>query len=105
CLPAAAGVRICSPTAGSTPSSPITITAGAVAASGYITAIRSYIDNVAVNTVYNPSNTQSFQINQQVTVGAGAHRLVVVAYESTGGALTKEVDFTAAASASNCYPS
>jgi len=43
CLPSAAGVSICAPGAGSTASSPVTITAGAIAQSGNIAAIRAYI--------------------------------------------------------------
>jgi hypothetical protein len=94
CVPSSAGSIICQPVSGSTVVSPVTIAAGSIAASGYISAIRAYIDSVAVLTVNNPTTSTSFQINQAVTVAAGAHHLVIVSYESTGGALSASEDFT-----------
>ncbi len=104
CLPSAAGVSICAPTAGSTAASPVTITAGALAQSGNITAIRAYIDNVAVFTTNNPTAAKSQQVSQSVTVAAGTHTLVVVGYEGTGGSLTSTESFTVGGSTA-CYPS
>ena len=104
CLPTAAGVSICAPAAGSTDTSPVTITAGALAQSGTITAIRAYIDNVAVFTTNSPTAAKSQQVSQSVTVAAGAHKLVVVGYESTGGSLSSTESFTIGGSAP-CYPS
>jgi hypothetical protein len=104
CIPAASGVDICAPTAGSTAASPVTITAGAVAQTGNITAIRAYIDNVAVFTADNPSTSKSYQVSRAVTANAGTHELVVIGYESTGAALTKSETFTVSANAP-CYPS
>lgn len=104
CLPTAAGVSICAPAAGSTDASPVTITAGAMAQSGNITAIRAYIDNVAVFTTNNPTAAKSQEASQSVTVAAGIHKLVVVGYESTGAALSSTESFTIAGTAP-CYPS
>ena len=85
CLPSKAGTIICAPAQGASTSSPVTITAGAIAASGNIAALRAYIDNVAVLTVNNPSATKSFQFSQPVTVKPGSHHLVIVGYETIGG--------------------
>ena len=104
CLPSASGAMICQPTQGETTSSPLTITAGATAQSGNITAIRVYIDNVSTRTVYNPSTTKSLQINQSVAASNGAHHLVVVGYQSTGGYVAASDNFTVNAVA-NCIPS
>jgi hypothetical protein len=103
CLPSASGVAICDPAPGETTTSTVTITAGATAAAGNITAIRAYIDNVAVATVFNPSVTKSFQMTQVVNAMGGSHRLVVVGYESTGAAVTGSETFTVNP-ALGCYP-
>ncbi len=94
CLPAGAGALICAPTAASTVASPITITTGAVAQTGNIASIRAYVDNIAVFTVANPTATKSFQLSQAATVGAGTHKLVIVAYQSTGGNVQASETFT-----------
>ncbi len=104
CLPSAPGVNICQPASGATENSPVTFTAGAVAQAGYITALRFYVDNVAVATAYNSANSTSFQTTQSVAISAGSHNLVTVAYESTGAALTASESFTVAAN-TKCYPS
>ena len=105
CLPSSPGqVNICQPVQGSSTGSPVTFNAGAIASSGYITALRFYVDNNAVSTVNNPGQTASFQTTQSAPISSGNHRLVVVAYESTGAALTGSENFTVTANA-NCYPS
>lgn len=106
CLPEGTniGVSICSPTVGATVTSPLTINAGARGGSANITALRAYIDNVAVATVNNPTTSTFFQFSQSVTVAAGTHNLVVIAYESTGGTLSASSRFTVGGSAS-CSPS
>ncbi len=86
CLPGAPGVEICKPANGGTVPSPVEIKAGAVPQSGKITAIRVYVDNNPVLTVDNNTQSSSFQIDQSVGIGGGTHHLVVVAYESNGGA-------------------
>jgi hypothetical protein len=70
------------------------VTAGAAAQSGTLTAMRVYIDNVAVYTVSTPTKSKTFQFTEQLAVTSGSHYLVVVAYESTGAALTNSEDFT-----------
>ena len=39
-------------------------------------------------TVNNSAKSKSFVINQPVTMSKGTHKLVIVGYESTGGAVT-----------------
>jgi len=104
CLPSGPGVNICQPGQNATADSPVTLTAGAIAQSGDITALRFYVDNVAVYTADNSAKSTSFQATQAVPLSAGSHHLVVVGYESTGGSLTFAENFTVAAS-TNCYPS
>ncbi len=82
-------IKICSPgSLEGTQNSPFAVTAGAYTATGYIAAIRVYIDNVAVATYNNPGTTKAFSVNQSVSTTSGSHNLVVVAYPSTGGAVT-----------------
>ena len=104
CVPSAAGAMICAPTQGISSTSPVTITAGALAGSGNIAAIRAYIDNVAVLTVANPSSTMSFQFSQAVTVAAGSHYLVVVGYQSTGGTVQTSGTFIVGSGTPSCVP-
>ena len=103
CLPTSAGVEICQPASGATTDSPVTITAGTLAKAGDITALRFYVDHVAVYTAVNPGKTTSYQASSSVPLNAGSHLLVVVGYESTGAALTFTENFTVTANPS-CYP-
>lgn len=95
CTPSAPGVSICSPVNGQTYNSAITVTAGAMAQAGDITAMRVYIDNTAVYTANNPSATKTFQFSENLGVTSGSHTLVIVAYESTGASLTHSLTFNA----------
>ncbi len=104
CLPSGPGATICAPTSGSTTGSPVTITAGAIAQSGNITALRAYIDNNILFTTNNTGNTNSFQVSQSATIAPGTHNLVIVGYQSTGGAQTSSLTFTVSGNAA-CYPS
>jgi hypothetical protein len=104
CLPDYPGVNICQPAQGETMDSPVTFTAGAIAQSGYITAIRFYVDNAAVAAGNNSASSASFQTTQSAPISAGTHQLVAVAYESNGAALTYSESFTVAPQ-QNCYPS
>jgi hypothetical protein len=88
CVPSAPGATICAPANNAQVNSPVTISAGATAPSGYLTAIRVYVDNIVQATVDNPQATTSFSIHQAVTMTQGNHYVVVVGYESTGGAVT-----------------
>jgi hypothetical protein len=94
CVPTAPGATICSPANHATVTSPVSISAGATASSGYITAIRVYVDNIAQTVVNNPQATTSFSIQQAVTMTKGSHYVVVVCYQSTGGALTANETIT-----------
>jgi hypothetical protein len=94
CLPTAPGATICSPANHATVTSPVAISAGATTSSGYITAIRVYVDNLAQALVNNPQQTASFSIHQAVTMTPGSHYVVVVCYQNTGGALTANETIT-----------
>ena len=94
CYPSSAGAEICSPVAESTTSSPVSVVAGVTTSSGYVAAIRVYIDNIAQPGIHNPQQTKSFAIQQSETTGKGTHDLVVVGYPSTGGSITARETFT-----------
>jgi len=94
CYPSSAGAKICSPAAGSTTSSPVSVVAGVTTNSGYVAAIRVYIDNIAQPVIYNPQQTKSFAIQQSEATGKGTHDLVAVGYPSTGGSITARETFT-----------
>jgi FG-GAP-like repeat len=93
CIPNNPGVSICSPVSGQTYNGQITITSGARAQNGYITAMRVYMDNTAVFTSYNPSQTATYDFTQNLGVIPGNHNLVMIAYESTGAAEMNSVSF------------
>jgi len=106
CLPSGPGAKICAPANGATVSSPVTISAGATASSGNITAIRVYVDNASVLTVNNPSATNSFSINQSISISNGNHSVVIVGYQSNGGAQTTSENITVGSGGSGpCTPS
>ena len=88
CLPSAPGVQICSPGSGATVTSPVDVSAGAMPTAQRITAIRIYLDNVAVFFSSNSGAANSFSIEQRLTMAAGTHHLVTVAYQDDGSALT-----------------
>jgi VCBS repeat protein len=88
CLPSSAGVKICTPAAGATVSSPVRVAAGAVPTAQRITAIRVYVDNVAVFFASNSATTNSFSINAGIAMAAGTRHMVVVAYQNNGTAIT-----------------
>lgn len=105
CMPASAGAVICSPSPAASATSPLTLTAAATASSGNLAAIRAYIDNVAALTVNNPSASRSFVISQPVTAAPGTHSLVIVGYQSNGGAVLASENFTVAGTSTTCLPS
>ena len=94
CLPSAPGAKICTPTPGATVTSPVEVSAGAVPTAQKITAIRVYVDNVAVFFSSNTGTSSSFSIDQKLTMAAGTHNLVVVAYQDDGSALTPHETIT-----------
>jgi hypothetical protein len=86
---ATAGVRICTPTAGSKVGSPVSVVAASTPPSGTsITAIRLYVDNRAKTTI------GGSRLSTSVSLAAGLHHLTVVAYESNGHALTSSETIT-----------
>lgn len=88
CAAALGTVTICSPTANTSGSSPLIISAGGRTANGYITAMRIYVDGVAQVYAPNPQPTPWFSLAQPVTIANGTRYIVVVAYLSTGAALS-----------------
>jgi len=94
CYPSSVDASICSPSNGSTVSSTFNVTAGATAGSGYITAIRVYVDSVAKALIYNPQQSKSFAVNPSISEGDGQHSIVVVGYQSTGGSVSAQVNVT-----------
>ena len=88
CLPSGPGVKICSPVSGATVTSPVDVSAGAIPTAQRITAIRVYLDNVAIFFSSNNGAANSFSIEQRLTMAAGTHHLVTVAYQDDGTALT-----------------
>jgi hypothetical protein len=94
CYSSSAGASICSPTSGSTTASPFTVTAGATAGSGYITALRVYVDSVEKTQINNPQKSKSFAIDPSITAATGKHSIVVVGYQSTGGSVSASTTVT-----------
>lgn len=94
CLPSAPGIKICTPASGASVTSPVEVSAGAVPTAQRITAIRVYLDNVAVFFSSNSGTANSFSIDQKLTMAAGTHNLVVVAYQNNGTALTAGENIT-----------
>jgi len=74
CTPAPNSVTVCSPTAGSTVSSPVTFVAAANAGSG-IDAMAIYVDD---QLAYGPVNSSS--INTSLNIASGSHNIVVQAW-------------------------
>ena len=94
CVPTGPGVRICSPVDAYDVTSALDISAGAIATSGNITAIRVYEDYNSIGTFYNPSASNSFSFSQPFLIDEGGHTLTVVAYESTGAVESSSIDIT-----------
>ncbi len=87
--PATAGVKICTPAAGSKVGSPVSVVAASTPPSGTsITAIRLYVDNHAKTTI------SGSRLSTSVSLAAGLHHLTVVAFESNGHALTSSETIT-----------
>jgi phosphatidylinositol-3-phosphatase len=77
CAAASTGITVCSPSAGSTVSSPVHFTAAAHSTHP-ITTMRIYIDGVSKYTV----NASS--LNTSLAVASGTHSVVVQAWDSSG---------------------
>ncbi|WP_263419877.1 FG-GAP repeat domain-containing protein [Terriglobus albidus] len=95
CLKDSPGASLCSPTQLGTYSGQITVNAGDRAPSGLaVTAIRVYIDNLAVYTSYNPGVTSTYQFSHNLNVATGDHVMVIVGYHSDGSADSVSAYFT-----------
>ena len=94
CLPSGPGIKVCTPASGATVTSPVEVSAGASPTAQKITAIRVYVDNVAVFLSSNNTTSSSFSIDQQLTMAPGTRHLVVVAYQNNGTALTASETIT-----------
>ena len=73
--------------------SPIQISAAVSSMSGYITAIRLYVDSTPELTVNNPQPSQTFAINEPLVFPhdldpSTTHTMTLVGYDSLGGAVT-----------------
>jgi hypothetical protein len=91
CIPSQPGAIFCYPDpAHPLFQYPVQILAGATAENGYITALRLYVDDVPQLTIFNPQQSQSFAINEPFAVAhdQSPHTVVLVGYDSTGGAVT-----------------
>lgn len=84
-------INICSPGQGSTVGSPVTVSAKVRWDGNTVTHVRVYVDNVAKYDAPNPANNA---IHTQIALPAGAHRMVIVAWNSSGAAITAERTFT-----------
>jgi hypothetical protein len=80
CTATTVGVNVCSPTSGSTVSSPVRFTAAAKSTLP-ITAMRIYIDNVSVYL------TSAASLDVSIAVSPGTHNVVVQAWNSSGAVL------------------
>lgn len=91
-LAASAQVTVTSPVANSTVGSPIKVAATAKSSSP-ITTMRVYLDNVRV------ASSIGAQLNTSIAAAAGAHLLVVQAWDSTGAVFKTGLNITVSASA------
>ena len=78
CVPGSNGVTVCSPSGGAVIASPVQFIAAARSSLGAITAMRIYVDNVSKYSV------NAGSVDTSVALAAGAHNLVVQAWDSSG---------------------
>ncbi len=81
--------KICAPSAGSTVSSPVQVTAAAYN-TGTLTGFKLYLDGTSV--YYQGSGT--WKISTQVSAGPGTHHMTAKWWHSDGSAVSRSVDFT-----------
>jgi acid phosphatase len=91
CTASTIGVTVCSPTSGSTVSSPVTFTAAAKS-NNPITAIQIYVDNNLVYTV------NSATLNTSLSMTPGSHFVVVQGWDSTGAYFKTPLNITVGSS-------
>jgi hypothetical protein len=80
-------VRICAPANGSTVTSPVSVTAAALASNG-VSTMKIYLDGVSVFT------TSGSSINTALTISSGSHHITVKAWDKSGTAFSSSVNFT-----------
>ena len=86
--PSTAGVNVCSPQAGGSYSSPVTVSAGGTPANGTLNRMELWIDGTKYNNYY------TNQINTTVPLTVGSHTVTVVEDDSTGAYIKKAVSIT-----------
>lgn len=84
-------VSICSPAAGSTVSSTVTVAATARWDNTIVTHMRIYVDGVDRFDVNNPAGKS---VKAQLTIAAGSHTLTVVAWNGSGQSIKGSETFT-----------
>lgn len=92
CTASTIGVTVCTPTSGSTVSSPVTFTAAAKS-NNPITALQIYVNN---NLAY---QVNSATLNTSLALSAGSHYVVVQAWDSTGAYFKTPVTINVGSSA------
>lgn len=106
CAVASVPLNICGLAADSTVQGTFVIGAGASSPTAGITGIRAYIDDEEAFFVPSISNAPAFETQREVSAGPGRHHLVVVAYQGSEAAITKDEFFTVAGTTVQpCYPS
>jgi acid phosphatase len=98
CTATTTGVTVCSPTGGSTVSSPVRFTAAAKS-SLPITAMRIYIDNVSAYF------TNAASLDVSLAVSPGTHNIVVQAWNSGGSVFKTPLTITTGTAAAGCTAS
>lgn len=86
--PSSGGVNMCSPQAGGSYSSPVTVSAGGTPANGTLNRMELWFDGTKYNNYY------SNQINTTLPLSVGSHSVTVVEDDSTGAYIKKSVTIT-----------
>ncbi len=87
-------VTICTPTSGNTVTSPFTVAAGTTDTAHPVTAMKVYLDYVAVYSI------SAAQLSTTLTAAAGSHHLTVSAWDSSGAVFKSSLTFTVSTSGS-----
>ncbi len=87
-------VTICTPTNGSTVTSPFQVWAGTTDNAYPVTSMKVYLDYVAVYSI------SGNVVNTSLTAAAGSHHLTVNAWDSSGAVFKTSINFTVGSSSS-----
>jgi photosystem II stability/assembly factor-like uncharacterized protein len=93
--PSTSGVNICTPAAGSTVSSPVSVTAAAKSTNP-ISSMEVWIDGAKKTTV------SGNQVNYSATLANGTHTVSVYGIDTTGAKVNKKISFTVGSSSGSC---